>query len=147
MLHSILFIKSAQRRFWSKVEKTEDCWLWRGSMVRDYGQFSVCNNHIMAHRYAYIITNGPVPEGMHLHHECRTPECVNPAHLLPVTPRQHRGLHDDFQVPANGKLHFRPNEADAKIIEACKAKLKVDEPEVLLLAIRHLAKLERITLS
>jgi hypothetical protein len=40
-----------------------------------------------AHRVAYELLVGPIPDGMHLDHLCRTPACVNPAHLEPVTPR------------------------------------------------------------
>ncbi len=38
-----------------------------------------------AHRAAYELLIGPVPAGLHLDHLCRTPACVNPLHLEPVT--------------------------------------------------------------
>jgi hypothetical protein len=42
---------------------------------------------------AWEAANGPVPIAMELHHVCETRACVNVAHLLPVTPKQHMALH------------------------------------------------------
>jgi hypothetical protein len=39
-----------------------------------------------AHRVVYEAAKGPIPEGLHLDHLCRTPPCVNPDHLEAVTP-------------------------------------------------------------
>jgi len=39
----------------------------------------------LAHRVAWELTNGPIPDGHELDHLCRTRNCVNPGHLEPVT--------------------------------------------------------------
>lgn len=39
----------------------------------------------MAHRVAYELWVGPIPEGMELDHRCKVRACINPAHLEPVT--------------------------------------------------------------
>jgi hypothetical protein len=39
----------------------------------------------MAHRFAYELLVGPIPEDLELDHLCRVRHCVNPAHLEPVT--------------------------------------------------------------
>jgi len=80
-------------RFWSKVSKTENCWNWTGWLRLGYGQFNVGRRKFAAHRVAYELTVGPIPEGMQLDHLCRNTRCVNPAHLEPVTPVEntHRG--------------------------------------------------------
>jgi hypothetical protein len=75
----------AQSRFWSKVNQTEDCWLWTaGKNNQGYGHFGATP----AHRVAYEWLVGPIPKGAHLDHLCRVKECVNPSHLQPVSCRE-----------------------------------------------------------
>lgn len=78
----------AEERFWALVEKTDTCWLWIGTRDRrGYGRFAAVwrDGKVLAHRWAYETFVGPVPDGLELDHLCRTPACVNPAHLEPVT--------------------------------------------------------------
>ena len=75
-------------RFWQRVDKTGDCWLWTGHTGRGYGRLTVHGKYTMAHRYAYELLVGPIPEGLTLDHLCRNRACVNPAHLEPVTNRE-----------------------------------------------------------
>lgn len=79
--------RTTGQRFWAKVNKTETCWLWTGSRTAEgYGTFAPTRRtRIGAHRYAYIISVGPIPDGLTLDHLCRNPGCVNPAHLEPMT--------------------------------------------------------------
>lgn len=73
-------------RFWSKVEFTDTCWLWRsGVRGGGYGAFKVNGHHVQAHRWAYEAMIGPIPDGLTLDHLCRIRPCVRPAHLEPVT--------------------------------------------------------------
>ena len=78
----------ADERFWAKVNKTDDCWLWTGAkMRRGQGAFHVeGKRQAHAHRYLWESINGPVPDGLQLDHLCRNPSCVRPDHLEPVTP-------------------------------------------------------------
>jgi hypothetical protein len=70
-------------RFWSKVDKTGNCWLWVAGRRGDgYGAFQVERKRQMsAHRYSYEVHNGPIPAGMVVMHSCDQPLCVNPEHL------------------------------------------------------------------
>ena len=81
--------RSAEERFWEKVDTSAGplgCWPWTASGSRDgYGQFSADGRGVRAHRFAYELLVGPIPEGLQLDHLCRNPGCVNPAHLEPVT--------------------------------------------------------------
>jgi hypothetical protein len=74
-------------RFWSKVEKTDGCWLWTGQKFwTGYSVFTVCpapnvRRSRTGHRWIYETLNGPIPEGMFVLHSCDVRHCVNPAHL------------------------------------------------------------------
>ena len=73
-------------RFWSKVDKSGDCWLWLGARNHNgYGRHMFRGHRIMAHRVAYMLSVGEIPAGLQLDHLCRTRRCVNPSHLEPVT--------------------------------------------------------------
>lgn len=89
-------------RFWSKVEKTETCWLWKGTKSKStsdiYGAFprKIDGKTAVrrAHRVAYELVKGPIPDGLVIDHLCRNPLCVNPDHLEPVTQQENtlRGI-------------------------------------------------------
>jgi hypothetical protein len=92
MRNGIKYIKgSAEDRFWPKVDKSGDCWLWLGA-THDYGygRFNVGGGRIVpSHRFAYESLIGPIPPGLHLDHRFTCPKnCVNPQHLRPVTRKQ-----------------------------------------------------------
>lgn len=78
-------------RLWSKIQKQDGHWLWVGALCpQGYGRFGWDKHHssVQAHRAAYMLLVGPIPEGLHLDHLCRVRNCVNPAHLEPVTPQE-----------------------------------------------------------
>lgn len=94
-------------RFLAKVEKTDACWLWTAALFPNgYGTFWDGTKHVRAHRYAYELLVGPIPEGLDLDHLCRVRHCVNPEHLEPVT-----RLENLLRAPrfAPGRTHC-PNE-------------------------------------
>lgn len=78
---------TVEERFWAKVQRggPTECWLWTASRSDGYGHFHVSRARMPAHRYAYELLVGPIPEGLILDHLCRVRHCVNPAHLEPVT--------------------------------------------------------------
>lgn len=83
--------KSFQSRFWSKVQQSNDCWVWTaGKTVAGYGRFSIGRRGNgsawdYSHRLSYVMMIADIPEGMVLDHLCRNPACVNPYHLDLVT--------------------------------------------------------------
>lgn len=78
-------------RFDSKVEidPTSGCWKWLGYKVKGgYGRFWFEGRDVMAHRFAYELVVGPIPEGKEPDHTCNNPGCVNPGHLEIKTHRE-----------------------------------------------------------
>lgn len=89
-------------RFWSKVNKTEECWLWTASVnPAGYGQINLGRNMMrQVHRVAWELSNGPIPEGMFVCHRCDVPRCVRPEHLFLGT--QADNMRDASQ---KGRMH------------------------------------------
>lgn len=82
-----------EERFWSKVNKTDSCWLWTAGCFgrnNEYGCFykTGARNGIPAHRWAYENLIGPIPDGLVVDHLCRVTKCVNPNHLEPKTNKE-----------------------------------------------------------
>lgn len=89
-------------RFWQKVDKEcspgTGCWVWTAALAGGYGCVGWGDRIQRAHRVAYELLVGPIPDGLELDHLCHTNDpnciggqscphrrCVNPSHLEPVT--------------------------------------------------------------
>lgn len=78
-------------RFWAKADRSGACWEWTATIHKTgYGSFRYEGRIALAHRVAYELIKGPIPEGMQVDHTCRNRACVNPAHLRPVTNKQNQ---------------------------------------------------------
>lgn len=94
--------------FWPKVDMTGDCWIWTaGKLPSGYGRYL---NHF-AHRVAYEITHGPIPDGLHVCHKCDNPSCCNPAHLFAGTAKDNM---QDRERKGRGKGSVNIQKAIAK---------------------------------
>ena len=98
-----------ERRFWSKVEKTDGCWLWLGARNESSGGYGMTVDPdtkaiIGSHRYSWSLSYGPIPPGKHVLHRCDTPLCVRPDHLFLGT---HRDNMRDKASKGRGGGHKR----------------------------------------
>jgi hypothetical protein len=78
-------MSAIEERFWSHVDKSGECWLWTASKAnKGYGQFVRIHGKspARAHRFAWELVNGPIPQGLCVLHHCDTPACVRPEHLF-----------------------------------------------------------------
>src|ERR1019366_7080070 len=70
-------------------EPNSGCWLWLGSEVGEgYGRIQHDGSYVLAHRFSYELTYGPIPASMTIDHVCRNRACVNPAHLRILSGRE-----------------------------------------------------------
>jgi len=79
-----------QTRFWAKVRKEPDCWIWTGAntghATHPYGRFRIGYGQFVAHRVAWVLDHGEdLPPEMEIDHLCRRTLCVRPSHLDAVT--------------------------------------------------------------
>lgn len=98
-------------RLMAKVEVQPcGCWLWTGSLMESgYGMFRLNGHATLAHRAAWELLRGPIPEGFVIDHLCRVRPCVNPEHLEPCTLQENvrRGARNgrDFGAAQARKTH------------------------------------------
>lgn len=130
--HESVILGDDPRRFWSHVDKSAECWLWTGAKGREggYGHFWVAGRKVAAHRFAYELLVGPIPDGLVLDHLCRETLCVRPSHLEPVTQAENtrRGLRGALKercgsgrhewVPEN--LYTRPDRVNPQCLRCAE---------------------------
>jgi hypothetical protein len=73
--------ESIDERFWKKVDKSGECWEWTAYNHNGFGHFSVDHSPKLAHRVAYGLAYGDIPEGKRVLHTCDNDLCVRPEHL------------------------------------------------------------------
>lgn len=73
-------------QFWAKIERGDGCWTWLASVSPwGYGRSPFPGRSgrlVMAHRIAWELTNGPIPDGLIVCHHCDNPRCCRPDHMF-----------------------------------------------------------------
>lgn len=101
-------------RFWERVQKDDGCWEWTGATsAAGYGVFGKNTKLWFAHRFSYELSNGPIPDGMFVCHQCDNPRCVRPDHLF-------LGSHKDNMKDMCLKGRQSKGEAHSRIIKRAR---------------------------
>lgn len=93
-------------RFWSRVDKSGECWIWTGAKTAaGYGEIYLDGRMVYAHRLSSEMAEGPIPEGIFILHKCDRPDCVKPEHLFRGT---HQANMDDMWAKGRGNPGRHP---------------------------------------
>lgn len=123
--------ESDKARFFAKINKDgptmpnmeSECWEWKGVRnPKGYGIARAAGGARLAHRVAYQIESGPIPEGLHCLHKCDNSGCVNPAHLWLGTNAQN---HADKERKGRGHQAFGEAAGKAKLTERNVMEMRV----------------------
>lgn len=108
-------------RFWEKVDKTGDCWLWTaGTTIYGYGVIGVGPHKVgHAHRISYEWAYGRIPNGLHVCHRCDVPACVRPAHLFLGTAQDNLA-----DMARKGRSAHGSKNPNARLTEAGVAEIR-----------------------
>lgn len=106
---------SLEERFWRKVSKTEQCWIWTGNRrPNGYGAIqegAKGSRTLSAHRLSYEMHCGPIPDHHVVMHTCDNPSCVRPDHLLVGTYQENM---DDMWAKGRGRPAVNLGEASGR---------------------------------
>lgn len=104
-------------RFWEKVDiKSEDeCWEWNACTYHHgYGKFALTrSNPVYAHRVAYELTYGAIPDDLLICHSCDNRRCCNPHHLFTGTQKDNM---QDCKAKGRNSLPPRPPKKENSLV-------------------------------
>lgn len=120
--HKVRYPQAAEERFWAKVDRSGRCWLWRGGTNRKgYGVFVATGKKgTLAHRFAWGLSNGPIPDGLKVLHNCPdgdNPACCNPAHLWLGTEAENSKDMVEKGRSCRGERHPAAKLTEAQVLE------------------------------
>jgi hypothetical protein len=118
---STAFTEQDIKRFWSKVgpiNPDTQCMLWEATLSGNgYGGFMINKKFLPAHRVAWMLSYGNIPEGFLVCHRCDTPICCNPEHLFLGTPADNMTDRNNKGRNAKGVKHGSSSLVDEQVLE------------------------------
>lgn len=109
-------------RFWSAIQRgsKDSCWIWQQSKTRTgYGVVNFKGTRTTAHRIAYELEKGQIPDGHYVLHRCDNPSCCNPEHLFTGTQKENiADMHNKGRAGDCrnfGEKHGRVKLSDAEV--------------------------------
>ena len=117
------------QRFFDKINKTDNCWLWTAAMRGGYGVIKIKGKGVSAHRLSYEIHKGPIENGLLVCHKCDNRKCVNPDHLFLGTQSDNMidcSKKGRLVYPDNEKFHYKKGHypSNTKISKDLAIKVK-----------------------
>ena len=105
-----------EERFWSKVQKTDSCWIWTAGARNGYGRIRFGTRIVMATHVSWFLATGCWPQNDVLH-TCDNPPCVRPDHLFPGTDADNTVDKITKRRHAAGMRHPRAKLSEADVLE------------------------------
>lgn len=118
-------VRSPVERFFAQTGRSGECLVWTGTILKTgYGRFSrgrKAEGSVAAHRYAWELVHGPIPDGLLVLHKCDNPRCVDVEHLF-------LGTHADNMADkkAKGRQVRGERAPKAKLTEAQVLELRAE---------------------
>lgn len=112
--------------FWARVQRgnPDSCWPWLGPKMKSgYGQATISRRHTTAHRLAFELTNGAIPEGLNVLHRCDNRICCNPNHHFLGTQKDNiadmwaKGRQQKYDKFPKGEKHWKFRYTDLDVLE------------------------------
>lgn len=122
-LNGVNLTQAITDRFWSKVSQADGCWIWTDKPdPQGYGRLGVSQSkhqrkNLAAHRLAFTLSNGPIPDGHSVCHSCDTPLCCNPTHLFAGTHQENSTDMIGKGRSLKGEAHPRSKLSEAQVRE------------------------------
>lgn len=111
---------SGLKRFWNKVDKSGDCWLWTAGKDKDgYGGFTIAGEKVVVHRFSWELHFGEIPKGLHVLHKCDVRNCIRPDHLFLGTQKTNMADRNAKNRQAKGTV-IHQSKLDEEIVKCIR---------------------------